>query len=118
MVMAHIEIERHVSSDGCLTLIAFADEAGDITCGFENMTWHAHGDQLDLYGVRKGELSAFVSSILNGNLVIGVVERNSSITEAWVVSAMDKIEDDHHRHHSEAIVYRLWNGTIIAKFQG
>ncbi len=110
------ELERHVSADGLLSLVALVDESGDIACGFEDTQWHTHGDLLDVYGVNKGDLSAFLASIVSGQQVIGILRKNNLITDAWVVSIYDQVEDDKHRQEDEALQFRLWDGTVLAEF--
>jgi len=115
-VMQVKELWRSVSEDGLLRLVALVNEAGELTCGFEESPWHTHGDLFDSYGVEQGNLNAFLLSITSGRQVIGVLRQNNTMKSAWLVDIYSQIEDDKYRQQDEVLQFRLWDGRIIAEF--
>jgi hypothetical protein len=108
-----IELERHVSPDGLLTVHVVRDQGGDLAIGFLGCSWHTHGDILaELHGSSPEEAShRFVRAITSSELVIVVSRIDGAIDDVWIA---DDAQHDELKYAlpNETIEKRFWDGRV------
>ena len=108
--------ESHTSADGTLTLVVIRQD-GDITVGFDGLSWHTHGDVLVGDYQLRGDFDLspeaatrrFVADVLDNRAILAVSRADGVLKDVWVTDS--PADDAGHASPSEEIEFRYWNGT-------
>ncbi|WZO96042.1 hypothetical protein EP7_003015 [Isosphaeraceae bacterium EP7] len=103
-------LEDHVSPDGRLRFLIFADRDGDLTLGFDGYSWHTHADILaSISGLAQTvAVRRFVDNLINDRSVIAILTIPGEIGDAWVTE--EPASDANYPIEGETIELRYWSG--------
>lgn len=112
-----MEIERHISPDGLLTLVVLR-EGADLIVGFEPGPSHTHGDVLigeyanigEALDTREAAVRRFVSDILSSRIKVIVSRTEGAITDVSAVP-YDVPDLEKHLQPGETVEVRYWTSA-------